>query len=211
MLGSDAAGVDATIAAVRKAEPARRPAARAQPAVPPARRPAALVPLACGGDKHGPQARIGLHNDCFLADDTDVGTYPDGEPQRSYIRQLSAVTPFGGETCQPPDPAQARNSCADILREGAEYHVSYLGEDYYTPHLPRHLGSPGLPRHRAHPAGLPLRADPAWPTPPALPPASPSGCASSWSIGAGPGSTTPAPSSCCSATKTAGKSSGFRC
>jgi len=81
----------------------------------------------------GPQARIGLHNDCFLADDTDVGTYPDGEPQRSYIRQLSAVTPFGGETCQPPDPAQARNSCADILREGAEYHVSYLGEDYYTP------------------------------------------------------------------------------
>jgi hypothetical protein len=67
------------------------------------------------------------------ADDTDVGTYPDGEPQRSYIRQLSAVTPFGGETRQPPDPAQARNSCADILREGAEYHVSYLGEDYYTP------------------------------------------------------------------------------
>ena len=42
-------------------------------------------------------------------------------------------TPFGGETCAPPDPARARNSCADILREGAEYHVSYLGEDYYTP------------------------------------------------------------------------------
>ena len=50
-----------------------------------------------------------------------------------YIRQLTAITPFGGETCAPPDPARARNSCADILREGAEYHVSYLGEDYYTP------------------------------------------------------------------------------
>lgn len=81
----------------------------------------------------GAQARIGLHNDCFLADDTDVGTYPGGEPQRDYIRRMSAVTPFGGETCQPPSPAQARNSCADILREGAEYHLSYLGEDYYTP------------------------------------------------------------------------------
>ena len=100
------------------------------------RQPADLqrwYPTPADASTTGAQARIGLHNDCFLADDTDVGTYPDGEPQRSYIRQLSAITPFGGETCAPPDPARARNSCADILREGAEYHVSYLGEDYYTP------------------------------------------------------------------------------
>ena len=100
------------------------------------RQPADLqrwYPTPADASTTGAQARIGLHNDCFLADDTDVGTYPDGEAQRSYIRQLSATTPFGGETCAPPSPAQARNSCADILREGAEYHVSYLGEDYYTP------------------------------------------------------------------------------
>ncbi|MDD3352163.1 DUF4832 domain-containing protein [Zoogloea sp.] len=100
------------------------------------RQPADLqrwYPSPAGTNTTGVQARIGLHNDCFLADDTDVGTYPDGESQRNYIRSLSATTPFGGETCEPPSPARARSNCADILREGAEYHVSYLGEEYYTP------------------------------------------------------------------------------
>ncbi len=82
----------------------------------------------------GVQARIGLHNDCFLADDTDKGTYPAGESQRAYIRALSGRTVFGGETCDPsPNLAQARGSCTDILREGRQYHVTYLGETYYTP------------------------------------------------------------------------------
>jgi hypothetical protein len=81
-------------------------------------------------------ARIGLHNDCFLASADDVGTYfsenpSESEALRTYAQQASAVTGAGGETCAPPEPAQARMACADILREGAAYHMSYLNRDYY--------------------------------------------------------------------------------
>jgi hypothetical protein len=83
-----------------------------------------------------PAARIGLHNDCFLASSDDVGTYfaetaPESEALRTYAQQASAVTGAGGETCAPPEPAQARMDCADILREGAAYRMSYLNRDYY--------------------------------------------------------------------------------
>lgn len=82
-------------------------------------------------------ARIGLHNDCFLASADDVGTYfsqtaAQSEALRAYAQQASAVTGAGGETCAPPVPAQARMACADILREGAAYHMSYLNRDYYA-------------------------------------------------------------------------------
>ncbi len=81
-------------------------------------------------------ARIGLHNDCFLASPDDVGTYfaetaAQSQALRAYAQQASAVTGAGGETCEPPEPAQARMACADILREGAAYHMSYLNRDYY--------------------------------------------------------------------------------
>jgi hypothetical protein len=82
------------------------------------------------------QARIGMHNDCFLASQTDVGTYEGGlnDPARAYIMAASKVTPFGGETCNPADDAGAvmRDSCADILREGSEYSLAYLNRDYYA-------------------------------------------------------------------------------
>ena len=60
-----------------------------------------------------PAARIGLHNDCFLASSDDVGTYfaettAESQTLRSYAQQASAVTGAGGETCAPPEPAQAR-------------------------------------------------------------------------------------------------------
>lgn len=82
-------------------------------------------------------ARIGLHNDCFLASADDVGTYfsqtaAESESLRAYAQQASAVTGAGGETCAPPVPTQARMACADILREGAAYHMSYLNRDYYA-------------------------------------------------------------------------------
>lgn len=82
-------------------------------------------------------ARIGLHNDCFLASADDVGTYFSETPSssdalRTYAQQASAVTGAGGETCSPPEPTQARMACADILREGAAYHMSYLNRDYYA-------------------------------------------------------------------------------
>ncbi|MFN3377536.1 MAG: DUF4832 domain-containing protein [Burkholderiaceae bacterium] len=81
-------------------------------------------------------ARIGLHNDCFLASPDDVGTYWASTPTqsavlRSYAQAAASVTGAGGETCLPPQPAQARMACSDILREGAAYRMSYLNRDYY--------------------------------------------------------------------------------
>lgn len=85
-----------------------------------------------------PGARIGLHNDCFMSSATDVGTYSDNpttrQAQRSYVGALSRVAPFGGETCNPADEQGAvpRTSCEDILREGAEFGLTFLNSSYYT-------------------------------------------------------------------------------
>ena len=74
------------------------------------------------------QRRLGLHNDCFLAGPTDTGTYRSAR-QRTYVQALSADTAFGGETCvngQTP----VRDTCADILAEGRQYHLAWLNADY---------------------------------------------------------------------------------
>lgn len=74
------------------------------------------------------QSRLGLHNDCFLAGPSDTGTYTR-QGQREYVQALSARTGFGGETCvggQTP----VRDTCADILAEGARYHLAWLNADY---------------------------------------------------------------------------------
>ena len=81
--------------------------------------------------------RIGFHNDCFLASDTDVGTYDEAadprERERRYADAQGDLAPFGGETCNPaddPDP-RPRTACADILGEGARYNLTYLNDGYY--------------------------------------------------------------------------------
>ena len=83
--------------------------------------------------------RIGFHNDCFLASDTDVGTFSEDPEERADQREamarLSANGPFGGETCNPlDDPTPSpRSDCADILREGALFGLTYLNAGYYRP------------------------------------------------------------------------------
>ena len=64
-----------------------------------------------------------LHNDCFPASPDDVGTYfaetaAQLQALRAYAQQASAVTGAGARPSEPPEPAQARMACADILREG---------------------------------------------------------------------------------------------
>jgi hypothetical protein len=73
------------------------------------------------------QSRAGMHNDCFLAGPTDTGTY--SEPgTRAYAQALSENAAFGGETCNAGKPP--RDTCADILSEGAQYHVAWLNINY---------------------------------------------------------------------------------
>lgn len=82
-------------------------------------------------------SRVGVHNDCFLASTTDVGTYSENastrQKERDYVSALGTVAPFGGETCNPADENNPtpRTTCDDILREGQQYGLTYLNDSYY--------------------------------------------------------------------------------
>ncbi len=71
-------------------------------------------------------ARIGHHNDCFLASADDYGTY-DTPSELPYLEQDSKFLPIGGETCGVNIP---RSSCASAVTEMARFHWSYLNSDY---------------------------------------------------------------------------------
>ena len=78
-------------------------------------------------------ARVGHHNDCFLADDNDMGTYwrnnrLDTALAKTYLQFDSRFVPMGGETCQ-----QSKfTMCANALRELARLRWSFLNADFNT-------------------------------------------------------------------------------
>jgi len=74
-----------------------------------------------------PVARIGHHNDCFLASEDDYGTYNNIANEYAYLEQETKFTPMGGETCAVNEP---RSECATALLEMAKFHWSYLNVDY---------------------------------------------------------------------------------
>lgn len=81
-------------------------------------------------------ARTGHHNDCFLASDSDFGTYSDILADKAYLAAETKYLPMGGETCNPNPP---RSECPTALAELALFHWSYLNIDYH----PGVLGSWG--------------------------------------------------------------------
>lgn len=88
------------------------------------------------------KARIGFHNDCFLASADDYGTYEDYGNSSSartsalqilkpYFQQDSKYVAVGGETCD--DAFSPQNDCAPAGRadiEMRELHYSYLNCAY---------------------------------------------------------------------------------
>lgn len=83
------------------------------------------------------QARVGFHNDCFLANQSDAGTYlPDLSGLKSYISKTSPFVAVGGETCQ-ATPSDHRSDCPTAVAELAKFHWSYLNADFYKPDLER--------------------------------------------------------------------------
>ncbi len=77
------------------------------------------------------KARIGHHNDCFLAAPDDWGTFLS-DPitlDQEYLAQDSAYVPVGGETCNVDPP---RSQWPTASAEMARYHYSYLNRDYLT-------------------------------------------------------------------------------
>jgi len=78
---------------------------------------------------HSPAARIGHHNDCFLASPDDFGTFLS-DPitlDQEYLGQETRFVPMGGETCNVNPP---RSEWPTAEAEMARYHYSYLNIDY---------------------------------------------------------------------------------
>lgn len=87
-----------------------------------------LAPLAPEEAFDGSEvARTGHHNDCFLASDTDYGTYQNIAADKAFLEADSRYTPVGGETCVVNVP---RSDCDTALSELARFHWSYLNRDY---------------------------------------------------------------------------------
>jgi hypothetical protein len=84
--------------------------------------------------KGGNLARTGHHNDCFLATDTDYGTYSENNIQgeKQYISDEALYVPTGGETC-PPVPKENLPSCEFSIQTMKLLKWTYLHLDYYRP------------------------------------------------------------------------------
>ncbi|WP_404981248.1 DUF4832 domain-containing protein [Capnocytophaga granulosa] len=77
--------------------------------------------------KGTPLARIAAHNDCFLADKDDRGTFANNLTYRNYWEAESKYTAMGGETCALSSLA----TCSHALAQFSQYHWSYLNRDYH--------------------------------------------------------------------------------
>ncbi|ADB33473.1 conserved hypothetical protein [Kribbella flavida DSM 17836] len=77
-----------------------------------------------------PVARVGHHNDCFLASPDDFGTYLSDpvELDKDFVAQESRYLPQGGETCAVNSP---RSDWPSASEEMARLHFSYLNIDYH--------------------------------------------------------------------------------
>ena len=79
-----------------------------------------------------PKARIGAHNDCFLASKNDWGTYSTNiASEKQFYRQDNLFVPQGGETCNAQVDAQPFVGCENALRELDELHFNTLNYDYH--------------------------------------------------------------------------------
>lgn len=77
-----------------------------------------------------PAARVGHHNDCFLASDTDEGTWPPGDVARwqALVASHGRFTPVGGESCRVNAP---RTACPTALAEMERMHFSFINRDWH--------------------------------------------------------------------------------
>ena len=74
------------------------------------------------------RARVGHHNDCFLASASDYGTFDSPIAEwEDYVELDSRYLPVGGETCHINAP---KTDCAQALRYMSDQHWSYLNEEY---------------------------------------------------------------------------------
>jgi hypothetical protein len=75
-------------------------------------------------------ARIGHHNDCFLASANDEGTFDEDNitQEYAYLQQETKYLPMGGETCAVNAP---RSLCGTAIDEMEKFHWTYANLDYH--------------------------------------------------------------------------------
>ncbi len=75
-----------------------------------------------------PKSRVGHHNDCFLASESDVGTYESPVSLwEDFVAKETLYTPMGGETCKVYEP---RTNCTFAMAQMAKHHWSYMNSAY---------------------------------------------------------------------------------
>lgn len=75
------------------------------------------------------KARVGHHNDCFLSNATDYGTYTNVATEKQYISNEALYVPTGGETCPPTDGFDP--NCTTSGNEMKLLKWTYLNLDWY--------------------------------------------------------------------------------
>ena len=73
------------------------------------------------------KSRTGHHNDCFLANASDYGTYTNLEKDLAYLHETTKYTITGGETC---DASNQYSDCVNGVPRMVELHWTYLNRDY---------------------------------------------------------------------------------
>jgi len=80
------------------------------------------------------QSRVGHHNDCFLINQTDAGTYMSDNIDfwRAYVANDTQYAPMGGETCGIGDGDDAQLSdCPNTLAQLKTLHFSFINDAYH--------------------------------------------------------------------------------
>ena len=73
------------------------------------------------------KARVGHHNDCFLASADDMGTYTNVTADKAYLAQENLYVPQGGETCATSTYSVWSNALTDMTN----LHWSFLNSGYH--------------------------------------------------------------------------------
>lgn len=74
------------------------------------------------------KSRVGHHNDCFAANDSDRGTYTDLQQDLKYLHETTKYTIAGGETC---DDDYSTSDCDNSVPRMKLLHWTYLNRDYH--------------------------------------------------------------------------------
>lgn len=80
-----------------------------------------------------PKARIAHHNDAFLENYGDMGTYEDTATQKPYIAQETLYVPIGGESCILDDDVATTNASYEkTIAEMSRLHWTFIQSGYST-------------------------------------------------------------------------------